>query len=104
MPLVISGSSDDLIVIEGDIVEEFNYPYDELFYLATQSGLILDIVYNGFWRINVLQFGNNEEDLYSHYPAGTKKAIAHAENNYSDVVVIEGTTLWVVGGKDFARA
>ena len=54
--ITVYGASDDLIEIEGDISEEFNYPYnadDKGVLLAFSDGTLARIKYDsgGMWRI-----------------------------------------------------
>lgn len=95
--IYISGASDDLIEIDGDIREEFNH-YDEgsPFYLTFSDGTVLSINYNndGFWRINRLTIGSAE---YSKHEGMDE------ENDYSDIVTLKGDIKWAVGGKNFVK-
>ncbi len=51
--LEIYGASDDLVEVDGDIVEEFNPSGDDPSYLGFSDGTILKIAYDndGIWRI-----------------------------------------------------
>jgi len=96
--LKIYGASDDLIEIEGDITEEFNPKDGERSLLAFSDGTLLQIQYgaggNAFWRITPLIYGS----------AKYRKVEATDEDeNYSDVVTLEGDIKWVVCGDQWAR-
>ena len=90
MALTVYGASDDLVEVEGDIVEEFNSPYDSPIILVTSNGVVMRVVYDdeGIWRITVLK-GHDKVKL-------TQSAAT--EDDYSDRAVIEGDVEWVVGG------
>jgi len=61
MSITIHGASDDLIEIEGEIEEEFNWfpSGEEKRYLAFSDGTILSVYYDndGIWRLNRLFTG-----------------------------------------------
>lgn len=90
MALTIYGQSDDLVEVEGDIVEEFNPPYDSPIILVTSNGVVMRVVYDdeGVWRITVLK-GHDKVKLTQS---------ANTDDDYSDRAVIEGDVEWVVGG------
>lgn len=94
--VTIYGSSDDLIELEGRIYEEF-YPEDgKPSYLAFSDGTVLEISYNGFWRINRLREGSANY----HKIEGTDPV-----EDYSDRVTLSGSRIqWVVFGLQFAKA
>lgn len=97
--LKIYGASDDLIEIEGDIREEFNpSDVDGPAFLAFSDGTLLQIQYGagqlGFWRITPLLYGSAK---YS------KTEATNADDNYSDVVTLEGDIKWVACGDQWAR-
>jgi hypothetical protein len=96
--ITIYGASDDLVEVEGDIVEEFNpYDGDEPSYLAASDGTMLRITYDGMWHVAVPQTG-----------AGTKVHIEPAtdeDSNYSDKVTLtsEKPFEFVVFGQSMAK-
>lgn len=101
--LTIYGASDDLIEIEGDIDEEFNYdarfPGDEDVkqYLAFSDGTLLTSRYDddGIWRFGLLATGR----------ANFSK-VEGADNDHSDRVTLDlpdGEFTWVVYGSQSAR-
>lgn len=61
MSITIYGASDDLIEIEGDIEEEFNWIADdgESRLLAFSDGTLLRVLYDrdGIWRLNKVASG-----------------------------------------------
>jgi hypothetical protein len=90
----VSGASDDLIEIDGDISEEFNpRERDEL--LAFSNGVLLRINYSksGVWRIQPI----TKTECVEIVPAPEDD-----ENNYSDVATISEPVQWVVLGTERA--
>lgn len=83
----IYGSSDDLIEVEGDIVEEFNPSGDVSYggvYVGTSTGALLKIRYDGDWYVKKI-FGSGQ-------------VVPH-DNGYSDVYEeFSGHVAWVVCG------
>lgn len=82
--LKISGHSDDLVELEGDIEDEIDC-YEESVTLTLNDGSIVDVDYggNGFWCVDVRKVGD-----------GTTVAKTHATNvdtDYSDVVVLKSS-------------
>ena len=98
--LKIYGASDDLIEVEGDITEEFNPRFEEdgPALLAFSDGTLLQIQYgvggNAFWRIQPLVYGTAK---YS------KVEATDEDDNYSDVVTLDGKFKWVVCGDQWAK-
>lgn len=97
--LKVYGASDDLIEVEGDIREEFNpSDADDPSLLAFSDGTLLQIQYGSdrlaFWRITPLLYGSAK---YS------KTEATNEDDNYSDVVTLEGDIKWVVCGNQWAR-
>lgn len=96
--LIITGSSDDLIEIEGEFREEFNVYTDDQkdgFLLAVSDGTLLNINYDqdGIWRIKRLKSGG----------ATFNKVEGDVERDTNDVVTLEGDPLkWVVLGINVA--
>lgn len=58
MHVKISGASDDLIELDGDIVEEYD-SYDTPTYLAFSEGTVVKLQYceTGIWRVTVEREG-----------------------------------------------
>lgn len=99
MSVHIYGASDDLVEIDGDIVEEFAwYPddSDEKRLLAFSDGTVLRIWYDdeGMWRIQQIAKGTAK---YEH------KAATDPDDDYSDHVNLTGKIDWVVFGEEWAR-
>lgn len=92
----ISGSSDDLIEVEGDILEEFS-ACDEAKYLAFSDGTVLKIEYTngGLWRIVRFREGTSKYEKYFE--------ATDPDDDYSDRVRLEGDIAWVVCGDGFAK-
>lgn len=93
MKLIISGHSDDIISVEGDISDEI--PLDDLdrpIYVAISDGTLLRVSYDGMWTIRVMETGL---DTKIHHEPATDE-----DTNYSDVVTVTGdwAVEWVVGG------
>lgn len=96
----ISGYSDDLIEIEGDIQDELTATTDsddQGDLLAFSDGTVLRVIYNdnGIWRITPVCKGtatltkdeNPEDD----------------DDRYSDIVTLEGDITWLVHNNRFIR-
>lgn len=95
--VTISGHSDDIIQIEGDIVDEF-YPgrdREEPYHLAFSDGTVLTVFYDndGVWRLFQKKRGRTEF-------AKTEGD----EDSGTDTVTLTGDVDWVLGGQAFARA
>lgn len=100
--ITIYGASDDLVEVEGDIREEFNYPYDENIpqYLAFSEGTVLSIFYSnkGIWEIRRVVIGDAK---YS-----KKEAVDNSiDDEYSDIATLENDDIqWVVFGREIAHS
>lgn len=98
MSVTITGASDDLIEIDGDIREEFTAPTvdgKDGGYLAFGDGTVLQILFlGGVWRILLLHAGTATLTL--------TQAPADDDANYSDVATLTGDVPWVVLGIDRA--
>lgn len=108
MQIVIYGASDDLIEIEGDIVEELDGSgadaSDETTWLAISDGTLLKVVYDGCWRFTVIKKGSAkfvnsndaDEDKDGSRPDGKPW--------YSEIVTLEGDNLkWVARAVELAK-
>lgn len=64
--ITITGGSDDHIIIDGDIIEQFDWwsEEDETSYLAFSDGTLLSVIYDqdGIWKV-LLIFLNKKESL-----------------------------------------
>ena len=97
--VLIYGSSDDLVEVEGSVREEFNYPFDEEKpqFLAFSDGTVLSVLYDndGIWKIRQVAIGVAE---YS-----KKEAVSSESDDYSDKVTLKGGNIqWIVFGSAFA--
>lgn len=99
MKITVRGSSDDLIEIEGDIVEEFNWyssedPDDERV-LAFSDGTLLRVAYDkdGLWHFNRLMAGS----------AVLEKIEGDVEADRGDVIHLTGDIKWVTFGDSWAK-
>ena len=97
--LTVYGASDDLVEIEGDIREEFNWIPDDQndsAYVALSDGTVIEVRYdsNGVWRLNQVAVGTS---TFRHVPADGE--------SYSDRVALEGggTIRWALFGGHFAQ-
>jgi len=98
MSITIYGASDDLIEIEGDIREEFNFYPDagESRYLAISDGTVLRVEYDddGIWRIVPITVGK----------ATFSKKDGLVSDDTNDVVTLSGVIIdWVVMGDEIAK-
>jgi hypothetical protein len=90
--IIISGGSDDLIEIEGDIGEEF-YAHQDGDFLSFSDGTLLKIIYteDGCWRISVIQMNAKIIERF--------EATDSDSEEYSDKLTIEGDFNWVICGQ-----
>lgn len=97
MSVTVYGASDDLIEIEGDIREEFNWipDGDETRLLAFSDGTLLRVAYDsdGIWRLNKVASGT----------AQFSKVECDVEKDTPDNVTLSGVEIkWVVLGEQSA--
>ena len=97
--IVIYGASDDLVEVDGSIIEEFFYPLDpeKPQFLAFSDGTVLSILYDndGIWKIRQVAIGKAQ---YS-----KKEVVSSDSDEYSDKVTLKGGNIqWVVFGSAFA--
>lgn len=97
MSITIYGASDDLIEIEGDITEEFNWPFrdEEDGLLAISDGTLLRVKYDkdGIWRLSQVRSGLSY----------LSKEEGDIEKDTPDKVMLSGYEIkWVVLGKQIA--
>lgn len=94
--VIITGYSDDIISLEGDIDDEIPYN-DEPVYLSFSDGTVLQVDYDarGIWRIHLVKQGNA-----SYIKIESGKILSE---NYSDMVKLGspsiGNICWVVYGE-----
>lgn len=101
--ITIAGASDDLIEVEGDLVEEFTYQSDAMDndggdLLAFSDGTILRIEWtrSGVWRITPVVKGTATLTIV--------QAPEHNDDDYSDEATLDGDVGWVVHGIAYAKA
>jgi hypothetical protein len=97
MSITIYGASDDLIEVEGDIREEFNWipDGDETRLIAVSDGTLLRVRYDddGIWRLSRVASGS----------AKFQKIEGDAEKDTPDRVTLSGVGIkWVVFGEQMA--
>lgn len=95
--LKVSGASDDLIELEGDISDEFNrYDSEDGDYLAFSDGTCLKVIYDddGLWRLTVIAQGT----LFK------EKIEGNVIEDKNDVVIFEDGVKWCVCGPDLAKS
>jgi len=97
--IIITGASDDLIEIDGDLSEEFNWYVtedDDRRFLAVSDGTLLAVQYDGdgLWRFVVLVTGAAQ---YQHEPGSVA-------DDTNDVVTLtqDAPFAWVLFGADKA--
>lgn len=99
--LVVYGYSDDLIIVDGMLTEEFGAYDADRTYLAFSDGTLISIVYDEMaeWKIQVHASPNKVHIE----PAGET---GEGYPDYSDVatVVADGPVRWVVTGERVVMA
>jgi hypothetical protein len=98
MSITIYGASDDLIAVEGDIREEFNYDSSSGDVLAFSNGVLLRVSYtdDGVWRIAPMATNGQEVQIV--------QAVSADSDSYSDRATITGDIKWVGLLTQFATA
>lgn len=102
MPTVtLRGASDDLIELDGAIVEEFNHYNDERHegaLVAFSDGTVLRITFtqSGIWRISLVTSGAASLSVVP--------APEDDDGNYTDIATLTGDIRWAVHGIAFAKA
>lgn len=95
--VTVSGASDDLIELEGDIRDEISPRNEEdPVMLAFSDGTALSVVYDkdGCWRVNRVAEGTAKIEKVEADVADTA--------NYSDRVTLTGDIRWCVAGNYMA--
>lgn len=82
MTIKLSGYSDDLISVEGDIHEEFQFPDAPEVFMVLSDGTALRVRYDGVWRFTPIHEGRDTE-------VHILQAVEDDEDNYSDIVTVE---------------
>ena len=91
----ISGASDDLIEIGGDIIEEFSPADTDEFFIVASDGTALSGVYDGTWRFTLHTRGSAEMEK--------REAPADDDDDYSDVITLRGDIAWVALASNIAK-
>lgn len=99
--ITIYGASDDIVVVEGDLLEEFSFysqDDEETRLIGISDGTLLRVRYDedGIWRLTLVNQGTAEIDK--------QEAPARDRDNYSDRVTLTGDIEWVVYGTDMVAA
>lgn len=82
--LTISGHSDDIVMIEGDMNEEFYIMDQNKWFLAFSDGTLLSVRYDGTWHLDVLTEG----------PSFAERIPCKPLENYSDKIIFNGNIHW----------
>ena len=95
MSITVSGSSDDLIEVDGNISQEFG-AYESGRYLGFSNGVILRVMYddNGIWRVTPIAGRDKVSIVYC--SADTDDGAC------SDVATLTEPATWVVCGTEWA--
>lgn len=96
MEIKIYGSSDDLVVINGDIIEEFYFnDRDDNIFLFISDGTLIQVLYgdHGIWRFLILHKGSCE---VKHDPNPITD-----DERYSDIITMNGDIIWVALGTQY---
>jgi hypothetical protein len=90
----VYGASDDLIEVDGDIVEEFNVDCDESNYVALSNGVVLRVKMDedGDWTVKVVSNPNMVSVI-----------ISKREESDDGVAEVEGDVTWVLHGLSLLR-
>lgn len=93
MKITVTGASDDLIEIGGDISEEFDGGRGRAL-LVISDGTILNILYDddGIWRVSRIREGAAS---FTHTPGDVDK-------DTFDVATIEGEFSWIARAEEVA--
>lgn len=89
---MITGASDDLIEVEGEIIEEFSSFDCQNGLIACSDGTLLKVFYDkdGLWRFNLLYKG----DLFDRKDEGSQ------ETDENDKIYFKPGLKWVVFNED----
>lgn len=96
--ITVYGASDDLIEVDGAIVEEFNPRSNDPVLLAFSDGTVLRIQYSdtGVWRIQPVVCGRGTDLVIEQAPEDD-------DANYSDRATLRADIEWVVAGDAIAK-
>lgn len=90
----LTGASDDLIELDGDITEEFARYNSKGDYLAFSDGTVLLARYEGIWKFSLLYRGDKFE----------AKDEGCLDEDTNDVVMFKDGLKWVIVGPEIARS
>lgn len=92
--LEVTGFSDDGIILEGDLIEQFDRYDSKGDYLAFSDGTLLKALYdeNGIWRFTVCFKG----------PLFSEKIEGDVETDTNDKIRFIPGVKWCICGKDIA--
>lgn len=93
MSVTVYGASDDLIEVEGDIREEFEWLDSDSAFLGFSNGVVLRVTFRSVWRIEPVTGVDRVQVVQC--PEGD-------EDNYSDRATVTGDVTWVVCGSTWA--
>lgn len=95
--ITVTGASDDLIEIDGDISEEFYANDEDPNLLAFSDGTILRVDYTpaGVWRIVPVASGSATVRI--------TQAPEDDDRNYTDRADLIGDVWWVAHATDYAK-
>jgi hypothetical protein len=96
----LTGSSDDLIELDGALYEEFNYVDNigEGDFIGFSDGTVLRIEYgrSGVWRITPVVSGTAKLTI--------EQAPENDDDQYTDKAILEGDVTWAMHGIGIAAA
>lgn len=98
MGITLTGASDDLLEVEGDIREEFNVLGDDDLFVATSTGFLARVEYDrdGVWRFRPYTNGLGTI-VHKEAPVGN-------DDVYTDILdICDVTVEWVMVGTHMAR-
>ena len=100
----IYGSSDDILCVVGDGLDEEFYPSsddDKTYRLALSDGSVFTVSYDGCWHIAQVVKGSapvTREPADETDPDGSRPG---GEPWYSDVITVDAPIAWALGGEHF---
>lgn len=104
--VIVSGFSDDIVTVEGDLNEELRPEYpaeEEGVYVALSCGVLLKVRYDGDWSVSLTSDAEAESGVIQ---VQHHKAHVHDQDgirDYSDAAVVEAESIeWAVMGEQAA--
>jgi len=95
LSVTIRGASDDLIIVEGDgLDEEFSCDCESEFVLGVSDGTLIRGRYDaeGIWRFAITKSGNCNSRVSQCESDGEG-------DDYTDIVTLQGVFYWICFGK-----